>query len=167
MNLKIETSNMWHEHFPVNWIDDDLITRREFTKSLGLVSFATFVATMAVAAISSMRRGRAKNHPVVNVGNLSNLSVGHSKLFFYPTPDSPCLLIRLSETEIAAYEQKCTHLGCPVHYDHDSSQLICPCHVGLFSAADGSVLAGPPQRALPQVELEVRGDEIWATGAVA
>ena len=149
---------LWREHFPVDWLDDDFLTRREFTKSLGLVSFATFVATMSVAAIDSLRRDSDRIHASIKVADLRDLPVGRASLFFYPTHDNPCLVIRTAETQVVAFEQKCTHLGCPVHYDHADGQLVCPCHAGFFSAEDGRVLAGPPKRALPQIELEVRGD---------
>ena len=42
--------------------------------------------------------------------------------------------------------------------------LHCPCHEGFFNAEDGKVISGPPPRPLPRVELERRGDELWAVG---
>ncbi len=53
-----------------------------------------------------------------------------------------------------AYSQKCTHLSCAVYYEKEQNRLECPCHQGFFSITDGSVLQGPPQRALPRVALE-------------
>ena len=41
----------------------------------------------------------------------------------------------------------------------------CPCHEGNFDAATGEVLSGPPPRPLGKIEVELRGDEIWALGA--
>jgi nitrite reductase/ring-hydroxylating ferredoxin subunit len=41
-----------------------------------------------------------------------------------------------------------------VYYEKDQNRLECPCHQGFFSIADGSVVQGPPQRALPRVALE-------------
>ena len=32
----------WKDHFPISWVDDHFVTRREFTKSLIWVSLATF-----------------------------------------------------------------------------------------------------------------------------
>ena len=34
----------WKDDFPVAWVDDHYVTRREFTKSLVLVSCAAFGA---------------------------------------------------------------------------------------------------------------------------
>ena len=63
-----------------------------------------------------------------------------------------------------AYSQKCTHLSCAVYPSDDGRRLECPCHEGYFSVEDGRVLQGPPPRPLPEIVLEWRGDELWATG---
>jgi Rieske Fe-S protein len=42
--------------------------------------------------------------------------------------------------------------------------MYCPCHEGTFDLATGRPVAGPPRRPLPRVRLEVRGDEIFASG---
>jgi Rieske Fe-S protein len=51
-----------------------------------------------------------------------------------------------------------------VLYRREKKQLMCPCHEGYFAVEDGKVLAGPPPRPLPRIDLERRGDELWATG---
>jgi Rieske Fe-S protein len=89
--------------------------------------------------------------------------VGGSRVFEFPGPGEPCLLVRLDADRFVAFAQKCTHLGCPVLYRKESRQLHCPCHEGFFNAEDGKVIAGPPPRPLPRVELERKGDELWAT----
>jgi len=43
-------------------------------------------------------------------------------------------------------------------------RLACPCHEGYFSVRDGRVLQGPPQRPLPRVMLQRRGDALVAVG---
>jgi Rieske Fe-S protein len=70
--------------------------------------------------------------------------------------------VRLDADRFVAFAQKCTHLGCPVLYRQESRQLHCPCHEGYFNAEDGKVIAGPPPRPLPRIELERKGDELWA-----
>ena len=68
------------------------------------------------------------------------------KLFRYPGPDDPCLLVRTGEDAYVAYSQKCTHLSCAVYYARDRNRLECPCHEGYFAVEDGRVLQGPPPR---------------------
>jgi menaquinol-cytochrome c reductase iron-sulfur subunit len=48
----------------------------------------------------------------------------------------------------------CTHLGCRVRWIADKDGFYCPCHNGVF-ARDGSVVSGPPPRALDRFEAKV------------
>ncbi len=157
----------WKDDFPVSWVDDHYVTRREFTKSLVLVSGAACAANGAVLALGAAERAQeGKPLPEVRVAARRDLPVGGALRFDYPEAGRPCLLLRLDEERFAAFGQKCTHLGCPVLYRPQEQVLHCPCHEGFFKAADGTVLSGPPPRPLPQVKIEVRGDEVWATGLV-
>lgn len=155
------------EHFPISWLDDDFVSRREFTKSLGLVSLAAFVATTAVAAMNAVGRRARDGHPIEKVASVDELAVGESKVFQYPDSGNPCLLVRTEERKFVAYEQKCTHLGCPVYYEHAEGLIVCPCHVGYFSVEDGTAIAGPPKRPLPKIEVALEGEELWTTGTIA
>jgi Rieske Fe-S protein len=84
------------------------------------------------------------------------------KLFHYPTPDDPCLLLRLSTDRFVAYSQKCTHLSCAVYYQPERERLFCPCHEGVFDVVTGEPTAGPPQRRLPRIALRREGDVLVA-----
>ncbi len=74
------------------------------------------------------------------------------------------MLVHLSGGELAAYSQKCTHLVCVVFWEAEDQEFVCPCHEGIFDATTGAPVAGPPQRGLPQIQLDVRNDTIWAVG---
>ncbi len=155
----------WEEDFPISWVDDHYVTRREFTKSLVWVSCSAFAAPGVLLAID-IAKSKKENEilPQMKVADIGDIPVGGSRVFRYPTPDNPCILVRLELERFVAYNQKCTHLGCPVAYRPKKKRLYCPCHEGFFDATDGKVLAGPPPRPLPAVQLERRGDEIWAIG---
>ena len=90
--------------------------------------------------------------------------MGGVKLFRYPGPNDPCILIRRAADEYVAYSQKCTHLSCAVYYSRRADRLECPCHEGYFSAARRARAAGPPPRPLPRMILERRGDALVAVG---
>jgi len=60
----------------------------------------------------------------------------------------PVLVLREKNGEFRALSAVCPHLGCIVHWDAAQGRILCPCHAGVF-AADGSVVSGPPPRALP------------------
>ncbi|HZE99877.1 MAG TPA: Rieske (2Fe-2S) protein [Planctomycetota bacterium] len=154
----------WKDDFPISWVDDHFVTRREFTKSLVLVSCATFCATGVIAVMGRAGAAAAAKCEPRRIAAVGEIRVGSSRVFEFPAPGDPCLLIRLTEERFVAFGQRCTHLGCPVLYRKETRKLHCPCHEGYFNAEDGSVVAGPPPRPLPRVEIERRGDELWATG---
>src|SRR6185295_12150544 len=98
------------------------------------------------------------------VGTIGELAVGGVKLFSYPTPDDPCIMVRTGVDKVVAFSQKCTHLSCAVYYAKEENRLECPCHEGYFSVEDGSVLQGPPPRGLPRIVLSREGNALVATG---
>src|SRR5262245_40021647 len=107
----------WKDHFPISWVDDHFVTRREFTKSLIWVSLATFLANVTLALLSPIRRlWDAEVLPQVPIAMAHDLPIGSARVFYYPAVGDPCLLVRLDSERYVAYGQKCTHLGCPVYY---------------------------------------------------
>lgn len=152
----------WREDFPIRWEADHYTTRREFTKFLVLTSGATFVGH-SYFLLAGLREERTA-YPTVEIASVSEVPVGGVKLFRYPTPSDPAILIRLKEDEWAAYLQRCTHLSCPVHFSRKTGRIECPCHNGVFDAATGQVLAGPPPRPLPRIALHIANGKIFAQG---
>jgi len=153
----------WRRDFAIDWPEDNFIARRDFAKFLVLTSGA-FVAGQAWIAAKSLLR---KTHPAPTrqkIGSLAALQVGTATMFAYPTASDPCLLIRTRDGKLLAYSQKCTHLSCAVVPAIDQGLILCPCHDGVFDLATGRNLAGPPPRPLPAIELELDGDDIYATG---
>ena len=146
----------WKKDFPVSWVDDHYVTRREFTKSLVLVSGSTFAATGALVALGRIGPGAKPEKKFVALAS----EVGDKGLVF-EFGGEPCLLLPAGPEKFVAFGQKCTHLGCPVIYRRKKKDLYCPCHEGLFDL-EGKVVAGPPPRPLPVVELKHEGDELWA-----
>ena len=58
-----------------------------------------------------------------------------------------------------AFTAVCTHEGCIVTSVADGT-ITCPCHMGQFSAADGSVTGGPPPAPLAEVAFSFSGSTI-------
>jgi Rieske Fe-S protein len=100
------------------------------------------------------------------ISSASDIPVGGSAIFQYPTSNNPCILIRTGEDAYVAYSRICTHAACPVYYQAGSGVLVCPCHGGVYSIVDGSALQGPPPRPLPRIRLERRGPDLVATGII-
>ena len=143
--------------FPIRQSEEHAISRRQFCKC----ACGTALALGAGAVVKDKLFAAPRATHSIRVGLLNEIAVGGYKLLRYPNEDSPCIIVRLDEMKVAAYSQSCTHLMCPVNYDHKARQLCCPCHDGFFDAEDGKVLAGPPTRPLPRYPVELRGDEIW------
>lgn len=156
----------WREDFPVRWAQDHYVTRRELAKFLTLGSALLATAGGVIAAVGRWGR-RNEKAPDVRVASASSVPVGGSALFRYPTSGDPCILVRGQDGSLRAFSQVCTHLSCAVVYHPDSDELFCPCHHGIFSAKDGRPIAGPPVRRLPMIQVELRGDDIIATGKEA
>lgn len=153
----------WRRDFPIDWPRDHYVSRRDFTKFLGLTSLA-FVIGQVWIGVKSLR-DRLRGRPAeVAVGRLADVPVGGARVFHYPTAADPCLLLRPDEQTLIAYGQKCTHLSCAVVPEIDRGRLACPCHKGYFDLDTGRPVAGPPRRPLPRVALQVRGGVVYATG---
>lgn len=69
-------------------------------------------------------------------------------------------VIRTSDRDFKVYNAQCTHLGCVVDWDSQTSAFVSPCHGGVFAKDDGKVLAGPPPRALDTLEHKIEEGEL-------
>ena len=154
-------ASSWKQDFPVPSAEDSYVTRREFTKFLGLTSMAFLMGTLATAGRKLIKKMFPSGDAPAEIAGMGDVPVGGYKLFRYPTENDPCILLRLSEDRFVAYDQRCTHLSCPVFFEAASNQLVCPCHAGFFSAEDGRPLAGPPKRALARLEVTTRDARVW------
>ena len=61
---------------------------------------------------------------------------------------------RGADGQLRVLSSICPHLGCSIPWSEAKGQFICPCHVGIF-ASDGSLISGPPPRAMDELETTV------------
>ena len=153
----------WRTDFPIDWPQDHYVERRDFMKFMVLTSLAFTVGQFWIAAQSWWRRRRGAP-AAIRLASLAEVPVGTTRLFAYPTEHDPCVLVRQADRTLVAYAQRCTHLSCAVLPRVDQGVIECPCHEGVFDLATGRPIAGPPRRPLSRVLLEVRGNEVFATG---
>ena len=153
----------WREDFPIDSADDSYVERRDFVKFLVLVSGALAVGQVWIG-LQNVWRKFARSLPRVRIAGVADLAPKGSLAFRYPTEHDPCLLVRTSDTEFVAFSQVCTHLSCAVIPRPDENIFLCPCHEGKFNLRTGAVVAGPPQRPLPRIDLEIRNGDIYAVG---
>lgn len=161
-NIKVveEQAPLWRDEFSISKANERYVSRRQLAKFLTLGSLGMFAGNVWILVRSGLRKPATYLRSVV--ARAGEIPVGGVKLFQYPRPGEQCILVRTGEDRYVAYSQKCTHLSCAVFYSREQNRLECPCHQGYFSIADGSVLQGPPTRALPRVVLERQGDDLIA-----
>lgn len=118
-------------------------------------------------------------HPRVKVATLSGLSDGDVVDFKYPTEQSPVSLVKLGrradggigpDEDVVAFGTDCTHMGCPLAGTFKVEHGIlgpCGCHFTTFDLGRrGSVVLGQATENLPQVLLDLDGDDIYAVGTL-
>ena len=153
----------WRQDFPIDSPQDEYVARRDFTKFMVLTSLAFVVGQLSILARNLFRRAKPAL-PIREIARLEEIPIGGSLVFDYPRAHEPALLVRFNETTLVAYDQKCTHLSCPVIPQVQEGRLHCPCHEGSFDLATGRPLAGPPRRPLSRIVLKIHDGRIYATG---
>jgi Rieske Fe-S protein len=143
------------------------ISRRDFI-TMVTAAVGTFItAVVGLPAIAYLLGPALKvtsGNAWVPVGKLDSFEIGKPTLATFTrskvngwekTVNSyGVFVLRKSATEILAFSNVCTHLGCRVNWQADKSEYICPCHDARFSA-DGKVVSGPPPRPLDKYETRV------------
>jgi len=153
----------WRNDFPIDWPQDEFVARRDFTKFLVLTSFA-FVVGQIWIVLQNFARKRQGKPPVRKIAGADAIPIGGSLVYNYPEPHDTCIVVRNGPRQFVAFNQKCTHLSCAVVPDLQRGRLHCPCHNGSFELATGVPVAGPPRRPLERITLELRGNDLYATG---
>lgn len=154
--------NHWKEDFPIQQLDATQVSRRDFAKFLCLVSGGLAAGSGYVAAKANFFPPE-KVQGEHFVCKKEELPQGGTKSFVIAGSTIPYVLIRTENDDYRAYEQKCTHLSCAVFYMPKSGKIECPCHNGWFDALTGEVLAGPPPRPLPRLDVIFKGDDIYVS----
>lgn len=158
----------WREDFPYESENDEYITRRDATRFLLLVSGGLALGN-GLIWIRSRSRADEPNLRI-ELGAADQLAPGEWRVFAYPDAATPAILIRRTSGELVAFQQKCTHLACPVAYQRggadEHEHLSCHCHNGRFDVSTGAGLSGPPRelRPLRRVALAVERGRLFAIG---
>jgi arsenite oxidase small subunit len=116
------------------------------------------------------------------IGSLRDLQVGVPVAFNYPYEHPSALnnLIKLGapagggigpDNDVVAFNTICPHMGFPLSgtYKPDH-QVMGPCgwHLSTYDLTrHGIIISGHATQGLPQIALELDGDDIYATGVQA
>jgi arsenite oxidase small subunit len=166
-------------------MSDPQAERRCLSRRAFLLSGGTAVTVMTLGGFSdAFGRGAAlqvASYPRRRIGRLSQLTADQPVTFTYPWNDfnSTNILVKLGvpagggvgpDHDTVAFSTLCTHMGGPLGGQYRGQWKIlgpCPLHLTTFDLTKhGMVAAGQATESLPQIVLEVRGDDIWATGVM-
>ena len=65
------------------------------------------------------------------------------------TEDEHTVYVVRHGDQFAVFANTCTHMQCPVRFQADLGQFLCPCHGGLYDL-NGRNVGGPPPKPLPR-----------------
>ena len=146
------------------------VTRRRFLSSItnGILSVISgILGVIAGGAALSSRPGRSEEWvPASALHDLPDneptavtLSVVRLDGFRDAIDRRTIFLVKTRDSEVAAFDSTCTHLGCLVSWDPQPQVFKCPCHGGVFDRT-GAVKDGPPPLPLVRVATRVDGDRV-------
>ncbi len=63
-------------------------------------------------------------------------------------------------SELLAFSNICTHMGCSVRWLDWRQQVLCPCHGGMYDRW-GNLMGGPPAASLPRYPTRLDGNILY------
>lgn len=160
----------------------ECMSRRDFLLSGGLAVAVIAVGSLpgaSLAAKAAKQFALKATYPRQKIGTLSALKKGVPVDFAYPYPDVQNMLVKLgapagagvgAQEDIVAFNYQCTHMGGPLQGSYKPEHQVlgpCPLHLTTFDLTrHGMVVAGHATESLPQIVLEVEGDNIYAVGVM-
>lgn len=157
------------------------LTRRAFLLRSSAVAGGTILLTSIPGLEGKSVAATVTRYPRRLIGKLSELEEHKPIRFKYPDEgrNSNSILVMLGERaggglgpnrDVVAFNTLCTHMGGDTGriYKADHSVLgPCPFHQSTFDLTrHGMIISGHATESLPQVLLELEGDEIHAVGMI-
>lgn len=157
------------------------VTRRQFLVAGGgaVTVLLTIPAIPGLKSLLAVPAQVAK-YPRKLVAQLDEVGDGVPVYFKYPDEEplsSASFLVKLGrpagsgvgpDGDIVAFNALCPHMGGPLMGTYKKEEAAigpCPFHLTTFDLTKhGMVIAGHATESLPQVLLEISGNEIYATG---
>jgi len=153
------------QHRDVDPVDRP-VSRRRFVRLLlgwSVVSSAAMVVAPVIGFLIPPRRASTAGGGRLLAGTTTEIGLGRSKVVALGS--KPVIVLNTAQG-VKAFSAVCTHLGCIVGYDASlSPDIVSPCHDGHFSAANGTVISGPPPAPLKEYPIAVEEDDIFVQDA--
>jgi arsenite oxidase small subunit len=155
-----------------------LISRRKLLFSSALATATVMVAVNTGSAATKVP-AMVATYPRKKIAKLSELKADQPIGFVYPDDGTyaQSMLVKLGEEagggigpqkDVVAFNYFCTHQGGDLSgtYKADTKSLgACPLHLSTYDLTrHGILISGQAYQSLPQVLLELDGDDIYAVG---
>lgn len=154
-----------------------LMNRREFLLTGGI---ATSVVMVGIPGMPEAQTPAAvATYPRKFITKLSSLKVDEPFDFEYPDEGqyAESILVKLGKVaggglgpdrDVVAFNYTCTHQGGPLQGTYQAADKAlgpCPLHLTTYDLTrHGIFISGQAYQSLPQVLLELEGDDIYAVG---
>ena len=154
------------------------MSRRKFLLSSG-VATATIMVTMKSGGATAQVPAQVATYPRKKIAKLSDLENDKPINFEYPDGGAyaQSMLVKLGtpagggigpQNDVVSFNYFCTHQGGDLSgsYKADTKSLgACPLHLSTYDLTrHGILISGQAYQSLPQVLLELDGDDIYAVG---
>ena len=154
-----------------------LVNRRQFLLTGGIATTVVMVGIPGVP--EALTPAAVSTYPRKFIARLSELNVDEPFDFEYPDEGeyAESILVRLGreaggglgpDRDVVAFNYTCTHQGGPLQGTYQAADKAlgpCPLHLTTFDLTrHGIFISGQAYQSLPQVLLELDGDDIYAVG---
>jgi len=164
-----------------------MMSRRNFMMYSGSAVTAASVVSVNLfpgTAEAKTMQARVVGYPRKRIASLSDLKDHVPVGFNYPdnNANSQCMVVKLGDVKagggvgakrnIVSFSYNCTHQGGPLNGSYKVTGEHrtlgqCPFHLSVFDLRrHGIIVSGQAYQSLPQVLLEVDGDDVYAVGVM-
>jgi arsenite oxidase small subunit len=162
-----------------------MFTRRKFLLYTGVSTAAASTVSISLfsnSTVAKTMKARVVGYPRKFIAKLSDLNNHKPVDFSYPDDgaNAACMLVKMgnvqggggigAKRDVVAFSYLCTHQGGPLQgtYQVTGDQRTvgqCPLHLSTYDLRrHGIIVSGQAYQSLPQVLLELDGDDIYAVG---
>ena len=155
-----------------------VMNRRTFLLTSGVTTATVMIAVQTGEGLAQVP-ALVATYPKKLIGQLSKLKTDKPVDFNYPDESdySESMVVKLGreagggigpDRDVVAFNYTCTHQGGPLQDTYqpgDKALGPCPLHLTTFDLTrHGLFISGQAYQSLPQVLLELEGDNIYAVG---
>lgn len=162
-----------------------MMSRRQFmlySSSAAAAASTISLSLLPGSAHAVTQKARVVGYPRKFIAKMSQLKNNKPVDFNYPDDhfSATCMLVKMGGTQagggigkkedVVAYSYLCTHQGGPLQNTYKATNEHrtlgpCPLHLSLYDLRrHGIIVSGQAYESLPQVLLELDGDDIYAVG---